>query len=116
MVLPRRGLGGTSPEVQFGKAYYLTEITTYHWNGGKGSAPGKISLESDDGTVYGPWKAALVNGVYWVAKPNTRVPVGSYTVVDAEPSAWAQNAECGGRGRRGRPRSRPSRRRAPGPV
>ena len=90
--------GGSSPTVAFRKAYYLTEITTYHWNNSKDKAPGTIALRGDDGKTYGPWKAHLVNGVYWVASPNATVPAGSYTVIDSDPSTWAQNSESGGMG------------------
>lgn len=90
--------GGVSPTVSLKQPYFLTEITTYHWNAGKGSPAGTIALRAVDGTTYGPWKAALVNGVYWVAKPNVRIPEGSYGVVDSNPSTWAQNADCGGQG------------------
>lgn len=90
--------GGKSPTVEFPTEHYLTEITTYHWNESKGTPAGTIALKSADGTVFGPWKATLVNGVYWVAKPGVSIPAGSYTVVDSDPGTWAQNTQCGGMG------------------
>ena len=90
--------GGKSPKVEFPKAYFLTEITTYHWNDSKGTKPGTIALKAADGTTYGPWQAHAVNKVYWVANPDLTIPAGSYTVIDSDPGTWAQNAESGGRG------------------
>lgn len=90
--------GGTSPTVEFSSAHYLTEITTYHWNESKGTPAGTIALKGGDGKTYGPWKAHVVNGVYWVANPNVTVPAGSYSVIDSDPRTWAQNSECGGKG------------------
>lgn len=90
--------GGTSPTVRFGKDYVLTEIWTYHWNSSRGTAPGTIALEGSDGTRYGPWQAEAVNKVYWVAKPNVKVPAGSYRVIDSDPGTWAQNGDSGGQG------------------
>jgi hypothetical protein len=90
--------GGKSPKVEFPKAYYLTEITTYHWNDSKGTTAGTIALEGRDGTTYGPWQAHTVNKVYWVANPGVTIPAGSYTVIDSDPGTWAQNAESGGKG------------------
>lgn len=90
--------GGASPSVTLKQKFYLTEITTYHWNGGGGTAPGTISLKSGDGKVYGPWNASLVNGVYWVAKPEQEIAAGAYAVIDSNPATWAQNSQSGGKG------------------
>jgi hypothetical protein len=82
----------------------VTEITTYHWNSGRGAMPGTIGLRAQDGTAYGPWSASGLPGqggvanAYWVVKPNVVIPPGTYTVVDSDPGTWAQNSETLGKG------------------
>ena len=83
----------------------VTKITTYHWNFGRGTPePGMIGLRSDSGRVYGPWGAKGSSGqggvpnAYWVVTPNVELPAGYYTIVDSEPTTWAQNRESGGAG------------------
>lgn len=90
--------GGKPASVKVEKDYHVTELWTYHWNGGTGAAAGTISLKGADGTVYGPWQAELYNGVYWIAKPSIVIPAGNYTVVDSDSSTWAQNSGSGGQG------------------
>lgn len=76
----------------------ITSITTYHWNGGSGSAGGTVSLRSDSGEVFGPWQVGVSERVYWVARPDLSLPPGTYTLVDSSPATWAQNAGSGGAG------------------
>lgn len=90
--------GGTSPSFEINIRFWFSEIWTYHWNGGGGTAAGTISLVAADGTTYGPWTTTLNNGVYWVAYPNMYIPAGTYTVIDSDPSTWSQNSETGGQG------------------
>lgn len=91
--------GGKPSQFVMEKDHYITQLWTYHWNGGKGAAAGTITVRSQDGkSTYGPWQADLNNGVYWVAKPNVWMPAGSYTVIDSDPGTWATNAESGGQG------------------
>ncbi len=98
--------GPTAPTVvTFKEKYVVTFISTYHWNNGRGTAtPGTIGLRGSDGTVYGPWKTtgvasqSGVPNINWEARPNVALPPGSYTVLDSDPTTWAQNAESGGRG------------------
>ena len=77
----------------------VTEIWTYHWNNGRGSAPGTISLMGSNGVTYGPWKAAGSAGsgnapnVNWTVHPNVVIPAGTYTVVDSSPSTWSINTQ-----------------------
>lgn len=86
----------------------LTKIGTYHWNDGKGTQiPGTIGLvDGKNWKVYGPWQASGVPGMggvpnaYWIVTiPNGQdLPVGTYTVLDSDPSTWAYNSEtnnCG---------------------
>ena len=79
-------------------------------------AAGQVSLRHDDGTVYGPWDAVLVNQVYWVENfvdpgqmswglsrvlVNRMCPIlkpGWYTLLDSSPATWSQNSETGSRG------------------
>lgn len=79
--------------------WHVTEVWTYHWNGGKGAPAGTVGLKDmKTGTVLGRWKATLVNGVYWKATVSLQLPPGRYRFLDSAPSTWAQNAESGGRG------------------
>ena len=83
----------------------LAKITTYHWNNGRGAAAvGTIALRSAAGATYGPWQAVGGAGlggaknVYWIASPSIVLPAGAYTVVDSDPTTWAQNEQSGGVG------------------
>lgn len=84
--------------------HLVTYIKNYHWNYGKGAAPGKIGLRDEQGRIYGPWQASGspgqggVQNANWEVFPNIVIPAGTYTVTDSEPSTWSQNAESGGRG------------------
>jgi hypothetical protein len=91
--------GGSAPTFSIGKPYAVTELWTYHWNGGKGTpGGGSLSLTSSEGTVYGPWTVEVRNNVYWVAAVNLTLPAGSYTVIDSDPATLAQNEQSGGQG------------------
>ena len=97
--------GGTSPTFEIPSAATITEIETYHWNDGSGSATtGEVSLEGDDGRVYGPWPTEGTPGqggvpnAYWTATADVELPPGNYTVVDSDPATWSQNADSGGQG------------------
>lgn len=82
----------------------ISRIVTYHWNDGKGVEPGWIALRADDGTMFGPWKAAGQEGsggvpnAYWVVTPDVAIPGGIYTVIDSDPLTWSQNEATEGRG------------------
>ncbi len=82
----------------------VTKITTYHWNGGRGAAPGTIGLRTQGGQMYGPWAASGSGGqggvqnANWHVYPNVTLPAGTYTVVVSQPSTWAHNPQSQGRG------------------
>jgi hypothetical protein len=97
--------GATKPTTfSINKSWLVTKITTYHWNNGQGKTPGTVGLRAADGTTYGPWQATGEPGsggvpnAYWVVRPNIVIPPGTYTVLDSDPSTWAQNEETGGAG------------------
>ena len=97
--------GATSPTFDVPSATTITKIQTYHWNNASGSgSTGTISLQADDGTVYGPWVTVGAEGqggvpnAYWTASPNVTIPAGRYTVIDSDPGTWSQNADSGGVG------------------
>lgn len=95
------GYGGTPPKVVHDRDYYVTEIATYHAGYGSSNAPdpsGTISLKAADGTVYGPYETTVRNFSYWIATPNEVIPAGTYTLIDSDPSTWAQNTGSGGTG------------------
>ncbi len=80
------------------RPHYITKIVNYHWNNARGARPGTISLRDSYGRVYGPWQAAGSPGqggvpnAYWNVYPNIVIPPGTYTIIDSEPSTWAQNS------------------------
>ncbi|MBF0463468.1 MAG: hypothetical protein HQK88_03810 [Nitrospirae bacterium] len=100
------GNGPTQPTVlNTSRPYQITNIMTYHWNNGRGTAAGgTIGLRSANGTMYGPWGVRTTPGqggvpnAVWIANPNVIIPPGSYTVIDSDPATWAQNRQSGGRG------------------
>jgi hypothetical protein len=79
-------------------------IQDYHWNSARGKTPGTIGLKSEDGKTYGPWTAQGAPGqggvpdAYWTVYPDTQIPAGTYTIVDSDPSSWAQNSGTKGIG------------------
>ncbi len=81
------------------RARNISFIQTYHWNNGRGAAPGQIALLADDGTWYGPWQATGrpgsggVANAYWEAYPNETLPAGRYMVLDSDADTWARNAQ-----------------------
>ncbi|MFQ3581325.1 MAG: hypothetical protein SNJ49_05395 [Chloracidobacterium sp.] len=97
--------GPTRPtQVTFKQPYVVTYVFTYHWNYGRGAAPGTIGLLHSSGKLYGPWRARGTPGqggvpnANWECTPNVVVPAGTYTVVDSDPATWAQNSGSGGAG------------------
>jgi hypothetical protein len=83
---------------------WIAKITNYHWNNGRGAAPGKIGLRNGAGEIVGPWQTTGRPGqggvpdAYWVAEPDTVLPAGTYTVLDSDAATWAQNAASDGAG------------------
>jgi hypothetical protein len=75
---------------------------TYHYGAQK--PPGTISLQHDDGTVYGPWQAAGavgqggVKNAYWWVQPNVELKAGHYLVIDSDPATWSVEVSTQGAG------------------
>jgi hypothetical protein len=101
--------GGKQPSFSTkGIAYCLIQITTYHWNDGRGAIPGTISLVSSTGLKIGPRKAIASAGqgnapnVYWKvdssAKAKPTIINGIYKCVDSNPSTWSQDSQSNGFG------------------
>lgn len=96
--------GGDSPSFSILETTKIAMIKTYHWNDAKGKAPGTIGLKDKNGKSYGPWKASSepgqggVKNAYWKVTPNIELPGGIYTILDSDPSTWAQNKESKGEG------------------
>lgn len=84
--------------------HQITYVFTYHWNDGRGTPAGTVALQSEDGSIFGPWRASGTPGqggvpnANWEVRPNVVIPAGTYTIVDSDPSTWSQNAQSGGRG------------------
>lgn len=90
--------GGTMPAFLLKVPVSVNYIMTYHWNNGQGTRGGTIALKDKNGVIYGPWKVTLRNKVYWEVNPQVTLMPGTYTVIDSEPSTWAQNSQSGGKG------------------
>lgn len=99
--------GGTPPTFgTHGRAYCLSSIATYHWNGGAGAKLGTIELTSSQGRI-GPLKATgdvagSPTSPDWIATlPSSSPPVildGRYTCRDSDPSTWSQDPQSHGKG------------------
>jgi hypothetical protein len=86
-------------------SWYISRFYTYHWNEGVGVvAYGTLSLQAADGTMYGPYELTYEDGqggvpnAFWIASPKATFPPGTYTVIDSDPSTWAQNKGTDGVG------------------
>lgn len=85
--------------------HVITQVLTYHWNDGRGTAsPGILGLRDANGVIYGPWPTSGRSGqggvpnAYWVAEPNVVLPAGTYTVADSDPGTWAHNTRSNSSG------------------
>jgi hypothetical protein len=82
----------------------IVMIATYHWCDGED--PGTISLQGEDGTVYGPWQAIGRDGSggspnrYWEVDfaDGLNLPAGTYTIVDSRQESWSWTEDVGNRG------------------
>jgi len=97
--------GPTAPTtLSINTPHLVTEIHDYHWNNAQGATPGTISLQDQNGKIYGPWQAVGTPGqggvpnANWFVYPNIVIPAGTYTVIDSDPSTWSQNTDSGGKG------------------
>jgi hypothetical protein len=82
---------------------HVTQLQTYHWNGGKGAKPGTLTLKSLSGPTYGPFPAkgaasGNVANANWLADVNLTLTTGTYQVIDSDPATWSQNAQTHGVG------------------
>ncbi|MDD3981691.1 MAG: hypothetical protein PHT55_05765 [Spirochaetales bacterium] len=82
----------------------ITRITNYHWNGGRGKAPGQIGLRGSDGKTYGPWQSTGTSGtggaanVNWIVSPNVTLQPGFYQILDSDTQSWSHNSGSFGAG------------------
>lgn len=84
----------------FNQDTQITEIFTYHWNDGRGTQGGTISLiEKTSGRTVGTWTATCTPGmnnvpnVNWTVKPNLLLPKGTYRVAVSAPETWSYNTQ-----------------------
>ena len=79
------------------KPLLLQAVTTYHWNNGRGAAPGSISLYDWDNQLIGAWDATSRGGsgaenVYWDVFPNIVLEAGKrYYIMDSDFQTWSWN-------------------------
>ena len=82
----------------------VVSVRTYHWNRGKGSKPGTVSIYAADGTLIGTWDAEGQPGsgkknVNWVIYPNVMLKAGKeYYIADSGEKTWSYNSTSGGTG------------------
>ena len=82
-------------------ASHITQIVTYHWNNGRGSPGGTITLRNSAQqnftfpvqTSSGQNNAPNVN---WVANVNLNLPAGQYMVLDSDPATRSWNPQVSG--------------------
>ncbi len=89
---------GRKPVFTLSEPKHVSLIRTYHYNNGRGSQPGEISIVDSQGRLLGVWKAAITSRYYWTVTPNAVFPAGTYTIVDSDPATWAHNSATGGAG------------------
>jgi len=83
---------------------YLRTVSTYHWNEGRGAAPGTMSLSDAGGATLGPWRARGESGqggapnVNWVAEVNQRLEPGRYVLQTSDDQSWSTNEKRGWKG------------------
>ncbi len=87
------------PEFITPMTVHVTQVQTYHWNNGRGAAPGTITIKSMNGQSFGPFRVKGSSGqnnapnVNWVADVNLTLPIGTYEVIDSDPNTWSHNAQ-----------------------
>lgn len=60
-----------------------------------------IRLRRNDGTVFGPWPAAVASTGHQFllfSQPNVKIPPGTYTVIDPVPNTWAVTQDSQNKG------------------
>ena len=99
-------VGGPKVETSFTvKApIFVRTLRTYHWNDGRGAAPGTMSLTDSSGTRDGSWQArgepgqGGVPNAYWVTEVNQRLEPGRYTLTTSSNQTWSTNEGVGWKG------------------
>jgi PKD repeat protein len=86
-----------------GKSYCVTQVVTYHWNYGKGEAPGTVGLTSTSMSATATARGSAGQGgapnVDWTGTFTKKVVIdGKYTCTDSDPSTWSQNQQSHGDG------------------
>ncbi|QLP99801.1 MAG: tetratricopeptide repeat protein [Burkholderiaceae bacterium] len=81
----------------------LVWLQTYHWNQGRGAPRALWACATPPDAVSARGQPAAHRGkgvvnAYWNVRPGVLLPAGEYTVVDSDPSTWAQNAASQGAG------------------
>ena len=93
------------PDFTVGSKDLLVQaVTTYHWNYGKGSKPGTISIYDWDDQLVGRWNATgrkdpNAQNINWDVFPNVTLKAGEkYYIVDSDTSTWSWNSESENKG------------------
>lgn len=77
-------------------SWKINSIQTYHWNSGKGSTPGSITLKNSAGVNIGTWSAtgspaSGITNVFWTVTPNVVIPAGTYSILVSNNATWSYN-------------------------
>lgn len=85
----------------------LKAVTTYHWNGGSGAAPGSIriyDMTDEESVLIGTWDATARSGsgadnVLWDVFPDIQLEKGhKYHIKDSAPETWSTNDQASNMG------------------
>ena len=97
--------GGTPATFEVNGFYCLTYLEHYHWNDGKGDAPGKIGLAGKE--TVGPYQALgssgqggakNVNHYVYVSRSDGVLLNGTYRCTDSHSPTWSTNDRAKGQG------------------
>jgi hypothetical protein len=93
--------GAAGPRFVLRERSVLCALHTYHWNEGRGKAPGTIGLiNKTTGVTYGPYPATASSGqggadnVDWqvLLSPRVELEPGNYEIIDSDNRSWSWNA------------------------
>ena len=99
---------GGRPAFTLSSAACITQVVTYHWNNGRGAAPGTISIQRapSTGPIVGTFQAQgtpgqkNVRNANWVANisPPLELSADNYSIVDSDEATWSRNSQSAFRG------------------
>ncbi|MFI4974165.1 MAG: hypothetical protein ACHP84_06480 [Caulobacterales bacterium] len=83
---------------------HVTQVTTYHYNGGRGAVPGTITLKGQNSGIVLSFSAhdnagrRGVPSVDWIVDVNRDLPADRWFIYDSDWNTWSTNNYAGGYG------------------